>query len=138
MGESLTQTQGIETIRKAARELSFARFGLLAGLAFLCTWALLWLYILAFPMAYQDRDYPLAVAKETLLSQCLPDQVAVFGDSKAVAGVLPTAMTIPVQNFAFPAATPVETYFFVQRLVHTGKFRSSQPCRYPHGPRGCE
>ncbi len=99
------------------RELSFAGFILVAGVVFLVTWGAVWIYIAAFPMAYEDRDYPLAIAKERLIAQCRPNEVAVFGDSKVVAGVLPTAMHVPVENLAFPAATPIETYFLVSRLL---------------------
>ncbi len=101
----------------AVRELSFAGFILVAGLAFLVTWGAVWIYIVAFPMAYQGRDYPVALAKNQLIAQCRPNQVVIFGDSRAVAGVLPTAMNMPVENLAFPGASPVETYFLVQRVL---------------------
>ncbi len=101
----------------AVRELSFAGFILVAGLAFLVTWGAVWIYIVAFPMAYQGRAYPVALAKNQLIAQCRPNQVVIFGDSRAVAGVLPTAMKMPVENLAFPGASPVETYFLVQRVL---------------------
>jgi hypothetical protein len=103
--------------RSSGRELSFRSFAAQAGAAFLVTWGIVWIYIAAFPMAYQSRDYPLMRAKEQLLAQCRPNAVVVFGDSKVVAGVLPSVMNIPVENLAFPAATPVETYFFAKRLL---------------------
>lgn len=101
----------------AGGELSFRRFILVAALTFLATGGAVWFYIIAFPMAYAGRDYPLALAKSQLIAQCRPNEIAVFGDSRAVAGVLPTAMPEPVENLAFPAASPVETYFSVQRLL---------------------
>lgn len=101
----------------AARELSFTGFILVTGMAFIITWGVAWAYIAACRMAYADRNYPLSLAKTQLIAQCRPNEVAVFGDSKVVAGVLPTAMHVPVENLAFPAATPVETYFLVTRLL---------------------
>ncbi len=101
----------------AVRELSFARFLLVAGMAFLTTWGAVWVYIALYPMAYEGRDYPVSLAKNILISQCRPNQIVVFGDSRAVAGVLPTAMDVPVENLAFPGASPVETYFLVQRVL---------------------
>jgi len=107
-----------------ARDLSFGRFILLAGVALFGTVGVVWFYIIAFPMAYSGRDYPLSLAKSDLIAQCRPNEVAIFGDSRVVAGVLPTAMQVPVENLAFPAASPVETYFFVKRLL-----RCPQPPR---------
>jgi len=99
------------------RELSFKGFIVVASIVFLVTWGVVWVYIAACPMAYADRDYPLSLAKAELIAQCRPNEVAVFGDSMVVAGVLPTAIHVPVENLAFPAATPIETYFFVKRLL---------------------
>lgn len=104
--------------QSAVRELSFTGFLLVAGMAFLFTWAAMWAYIAIFPMAYEGRDYPLALAKNILMSQCRANQIVVFGDSRAVAGVLPTVMNLPVENLAFPGASPVETYFLVKRVLH--------------------
>ena len=117
MAESMSDLTYTAKIKAVSGELSFVRFILMGGLAFAFTWAAVWAYIIAFPMLYQDRDYPLALAKQQLLAQCPLNRVVVFGDSKVVAGVLPTAMNIPVENLAFPAATPVETYFLVKRLL---------------------
>jgi hypothetical protein len=112
-----TPSQKADETKSSGRELSFRGFAALAGVTFIVTWGIVWLYIAAFPMAYQSRDYPLMRAKEQLLAQCRPNAVVVFGDSKVVAGVLPNVINIPVENLAFPAATPVETYFFTKRLL---------------------
>lgn len=101
----------------ATRELSFTRFSFLMSAIFLVTWGMIWIYIAAFPMAYEGRDYPLSLAKDKLIAQCRPNQIVVFGDSRAVVGVLPTVMNVPVENLAFPGASPVETYFFVRRIL---------------------
>ncbi|MDE2318290.1 MAG: hypothetical protein KGK02_01165 [Rhodospirillales bacterium] len=117
MAESTTHLAHTIKVKNSCEDLTFARFILLSGLSFVVTWAAIWAYIVTFPMLYQDRDYPLALAKQELLAQCQLNRVVVFGDSKAVAGILPTAMSIPVENLAFPAATPIETYFLVKRLL---------------------
>lgn len=101
----------------AKRDLSLSGFLFVAFVAFIVTWGAVWLYIVVCPMAYAGRDYPLSIAKANLSAQCRPNEIAVFGDSRAVAGVLPTAMDVNVENLAFPAASPVETYFAVARLL---------------------
>lgn len=68
-------------------------------------------------MAYAGRYYPIAVANAELLKQCNANQIAIFGDSRVVTGILPTAMNMPVANLALPGASPVETYFQVQKLL---------------------
>jgi hypothetical protein len=113
-----------ERSRSLSRQISFKAFILISGGAFLFTWALVWTYIAAFPMAYEGRDYPLALAKKDLIAECRSNEVAVFGDSRAVAGVLPTVMNIPVENLAYSGSTPIETYFLVRRML-----------RCPHLPR---
>lgn len=101
----------------ATRNLSFSGFLFVTCIAFFVTWGVVWLYIAVCPMAYAGRDYPLSIAKANLLEQCHPNEIAVFGDSRVVAGVLPTVMDVHVENLAFPAASPVETYFAVARLL---------------------
>lgn len=103
--------------KEAVREISFTAFTIRMAASCVLTWGLIWAYVSAFPMAYQDRDYPLSIAKAALAAQCRPNVVAVFGDSRAVAGVLPAAMPIPTENFALSGTSPVETYFMVKQLL---------------------
>jgi len=106
------------SIAKVTRqELSYRTYIIWSFLAFLVTWIIIWIYIILFPMAYAGRYYPLSLAKTQLASECKAGEVVVFGDSRAVAGVLPTVMELPTENLAFPAASPVETYFLVKRIL---------------------
>lgn len=81
-----------------------------------------WLYVATMPMAFLDRDYPLLIAKQTMLAQCQPDTVDVFGDSRAEAAVMPAAMHMRVTNYALSGTSPVETYFLLRRALQ---------CPYP-------
>ncbi|MBU6424794.1 MAG: hypothetical protein KGQ69_00505 [Rhodospirillales bacterium] len=114
--ESLPQARA-ERSSRLGRQVSFKAFILISGGAFTLTWAIMWIYIAALPMAYENRDYPVVLAKNDLIAECRPNEVAVFGDSRAVTGILPTAMNIPVENLAYPGASPIETYFFVRRML---------------------
>lgn len=103
--------------RAVTRELSGGGFLAVACMVCAAIWAVLWTYVLAFPMAYLDRDYPLSIAKAQLAAQCPAQNIAVFGDSRALAGIIPSAMDIRVSNLASPGASPVENYFLVKRLL---------------------
>lgn len=101
----------------AARELGFGAFVIRFALAFAITCGIIWAYVAAMPMAFENRDYPLLVAKREIAARCIKGVVAVFGDSRAVAGVLPAAMGVPTENLAMSGTSPVETYFMVKRLL---------------------
>ncbi len=122
--------QGRWRRRTAASSASGAASG--AATAFLASSAaalavcfgLIWGYVALCPMAFLDRDYPLWMAKRTMLAACRPGVVAVFGDSRAVAGIMPAAMPLPVANFALSGTSPIETWFAVRRAL-----RCPQPPR---------
>ena len=85
--------------------------------AFTLSFGLVWLYVAAMPMAFLSRDYPLWIAKRTMLDECRLGDVAVFGDSRTLAGTEPSVMPVPVMNFALSGTTPIETYFAVRRAL---------------------
>jgi hypothetical protein len=103
------------------KEILFKNYFVIAAWAFFVTWGAVWFYVATFPMAYEGRDFPIALAKQKLINQCRADQVAIFGDSRVVAGVWPNNMSVPVENLAYPGASPVETYFFIKRLLRCPK-----------------
>lgn len=101
----------------APATLSFRGFLAWFAACFLLTFLLVWAYVAWMPMAFLSRDYPMWIAKQTMLSECRPDAVAVFGDSRAVAGIVPDVMQLRVSNFAMSGSSPIETYFAVQRAL---------------------
>jgi hypothetical protein len=103
--------------RIAPASLSARGFlGWFAG-SFLISFALLWVFVATLPMAFMNRDFPLLAAKRMMLAECRPNTVDVFGDSRAVAGIVPGVMPFPVTNFAMSGTSPVETYFAVKRVL---------------------
>jgi hypothetical protein len=83
--------------------------------------ALMWIYVNVAPMAFLSRDYPLWLAKQRMIDGCAVGLAAVFGDSRAVAGVVPSVMPIPVSNLAMSSTGPIETYFSVRRLLRCAR-----------------
>lgn len=68
-------------------------------------------------MAFLSRDYPLWLAKKAMADKCDLGSVAVFGNSRAVAAVVPGIMPLPVSNLAMSSTGPIETYFVVDRAL---------------------
>ncbi len=97
--------------------LPFRSFLAWLAVSFLVSFVLVWIYVVAMPMAFLSRDYPLWIAKRTMMDECQPETVAVFGDSRAVAGIVPGVMQLRVNNYALSGSSPVETYFAVQRAL---------------------
>lgn len=97
--------------------VSGAKFLVWFALAFLGSFFVVWLYVEAAPLAYLDRDYPYLLAKQRLQAECRAGDVAVFGDSRAVAAVIPSLVGVPTTNYAMSGTSPVETYFAVKRLL---------------------
>ena len=117
------QGAGRRALRRAGRllgadaRLSPAAFMACFAGSFAVATALAWLYVAAMPMAFLSRDYPLWIAKREMLDRCRVGTVAVFGDSRTLAAVVPDAMPIPVTNFAMSGTSPIETYFAVERAL---------------------
>ncbi len=110
-------TQAVPSARARPTVLSPGGFLAVAALVCAALWACIWAYIVCFPMAYLDRDYPLLAAKAQLAAACPTGNIAVFGDSRAIVGVIPAQMDMRVTNLATPGASPIEEYFMVRRLL---------------------
>ena len=78
---------------------------------------LVWVYVAAFPLAFVGGDYLLASLRRDQLAACDLGDMAVFGDSRAQADVIPALMPLPTQNLALPATNPVATWFAVEAAL---------------------
>jgi hypothetical protein len=87
------------------------------ALSFVASFGLIWLYVAAMPMAFLTEDYAVWVGKRAMLNECRLGEVSVFGDSRAMAGMVPSEMPIPVANLALSGTSPIETYFAVSRAL---------------------
>ncbi len=91
----------------------FAAMGGAAILAFLVLWA----WIAAMPMAYLDPEYPYWVAKQRHLADCDLGALAVLGDSRAAAGILPALLPMPATNLAVGGGKPIEALVALRRML---------------------
>nr|WP_294517454.1 hypothetical protein [uncultured Rhodopila sp.] len=98
-------------------QTSFARYliGFAAALAGVLLAA--WLYVYSFPMAFLESGYPSWVAKSMMLRDCRIGRIALFGDSRLEAGVVPALLPVDAANFGLGAATAVEIHSAVGRAL---------------------
>lgn len=125
--------------RSSASQLRGRRYLSWTACAAVLTFAVIWAYVAAMPMAFLGRDYPLWVAKEAIMDRCDLGQVAVFGDSRAVAAIMPDELGVSVSNLALSTTTPIETYFAVQRALRCPHLPAQiviahSPASFTHDP----
>jgi hypothetical protein len=87
------------------------------AVAFAVSFAVVWAYVAIMPMAFLGRDYPLWIAKRTLMDQCQLGSVLVFGDSRTLAATVPNVMPVSVTNLAQSGSSAIETYFSLRRAL---------------------
>jgi hypothetical protein len=115
--ESQTETRSATRAAKRVSAISTRGFLVWFALSFLASFGLIWLYVAAMPMAFLTEDYAVWVGKRAMLNECRIGEVSVFGDSRAMAGMVPSEMPIPVANLALSGTSPIETYFAVSRAL---------------------
>ncbi len=98
-------------------ETAARRYLAFLAAAFVVIFGVIWIYTAALPMAYLDRDRPAWLAKRTMLTSCELGSVAIFGDSRAMAGIDPRELPFTSTNFSFSGSSPIEAYFALKRVL---------------------
>ena len=88
-------------------------FGLSAGLSF----ALVWAWVAAMPMAYMDIEYASWQAKQLMLDRCDLGEAIVLGDSRAAADILPARLPLRVTNLAVGGGEAIEAVSALNRAL---------------------
>ncbi|MBV8574180.1 MAG: hypothetical protein JOZ58_03950 [Acetobacteraceae bacterium] len=83
----------------------------------MASFAAIWLWIIALPSAFLDREYPIWQAKLRLLDTCDLGSIVVVGDSRAAADIIPALLPGKATNLAIGGSQPVESYFAVKRAL---------------------
>lgn len=83
----------------------------------IAAFAVVWAWIGAAPMAWMDPEYGAWRAKLTLLDRCDLGEIAIIGDSRAAAGIMPARLGAPALNLAIGGGSPVEGLALARRLV---------------------
>jgi hypothetical protein len=90
-----------------------ASFGLAVGI--------LWYYSLNDRLSYANASFPIWEAKMQMVRHCdAGGGFAVTGDSRAMAGFVPSLIDHRVVNLAFNGETPIEMYWSLKRILSCG------------------
>jgi hypothetical protein len=128
------QAKGSGPLGGDVGERTSLRYLAVSGLACVILFAIVWLYMLALPMAFLSRDYPQWLAKRSLLASCDVGSVSIFGDSRALVAIDPMQLPFKASNFAFSGTTPIEGYFTVQRMLRCPKLPKAVVIGFSPGP----
>ena len=109
-GPSLQEASPAET-RQMRRFMAVFLLAMVAALG------LARVYIGIAPMGFLESGYGGWVARQSILRACDLGDVAVFGDSRAEASVIPAMLPVKAANISFGATSPMETYFFVREAM---------------------
>src|SRR3978361_1318359 len=94
-GDGMRRHVGLARRRRQQRIPVFSvlmRYLLALLLSACVSFALIWAWIAAMPMAFMDPEYPPWRAKEVMRDRCDLGEVIILGDSRAPADILPTRL----------------------------------------------
>jgi hypothetical protein len=103
--------------RGGGESLQPHRYLLIAATAATLTFALVWLYIAAAPLAFLDPEYPYWLAKQQLLQRCDLGTVLVLGDSRAAVDIIPARLGVTATNLAVGGGEAIEAYAALRRAL---------------------
>jgi len=102
---------------RRGQELPSRHYLLALGATAALTFALVWLYVLAAPLAYLDPEYPYWLAKQELLQRCDLGTVLLVGDSRAAVDLIPAGLGVTATNLAVGGGEAIEAYAAVRRAL---------------------
>lgn len=79
-----------------------------------------WFWCWERPMAFMHREYPMWSAKFDMAKTLEPESVVIFGDSQAVAGMIPEKIGDDVVNLALGGGTPIEAVALSRIVLEPG------------------
>jgi hypothetical protein len=89
----------------------------LFGLSAVLSFALVWGWVAAMPMAFMEHEYGSWRAKQVMLDRCDLGEIVVLGDSRAAADILPTRLKVRVTNLAVGGGAAIEAVSLLERVL---------------------
>ncbi len=83
----------------------------------LLSFAGVWAWVAAMPLAYLEPEYPNWRAKQMLVERCDLGEVLVLGDSRAAAGIIPALLPAKTTNLAVGGGEPIEAQTILSRAL---------------------
>ena len=77
-------------------------------LSAILSFALIWAWVAAMPMAFMEPEYASWRAKQIMLDRCDLGEAIILGDSRAAADILPARLPLRVTNLAVGGGQPIE------------------------------
>lgn len=81
------------------------------------SFALVWAWVAAVPMAFMEPEYASWRAKQVLLDRCDLGEAIILGDSRAAAGILPGRLPFRATNLAVGGGEAIEAYTALRRAL---------------------
>ena len=81
------------------------------------SFALVWAYVYAMPMAFMDAEFARWSAKRSLLDACHVGELLVLGDSRTAVDVVPAELSVDTVNLALAGSSTVEAYAELKRAL---------------------
>ena len=97
--------------------MRISRYFAIVGATALVSFALIWAWIIAAPLAFLDPEYPAWLAKQRLLQSCDLGDVIIVGDSRAAVDIMPALLSVPSTNLAVGGGSPIEAYAVVRQAL---------------------
>lgn len=76
-----------------------------------------WIWAVKGRMWFLDAEYPMWVANADMSRTCPHGAIAILGDSRAKAGLMPSLIGPSVANFALGGGTPIDAYYLTKRIL---------------------
>ena len=87
------------------------------ALSAIISFAVVWAWVAAMPMAFMDAEYPSWRAKEVMLDRCDVGEAIILGDSRAAADILPGRLPFPTVNLAVGGGEAIEALAAAKRAL---------------------
>ena len=81
------------------------------------TFATVWLWVLAMPLAFLEPEYASWHAKQLLLERCDLGDVLILGDSRASVGIIPARLPVRATNLAVGGGEAIEALSVLTRAL---------------------
>jgi len=117
LGDEGTREEKFSLLACSQRSVSPGSFLFMVGGSAVLVFGLVWLWVLAMPLAFLDPEYPAWLAKQTLLADCDLGDIIILGDSRAATAMMSAHWNVAATNLAVGGGEPVEALAALNRAM---------------------
>jgi len=104
-------------VSSCSTDFGYKRFLAIALLAFASLFFVVWIWVLEAPLAYEEYDYSIWLAKMTLVRDGRVGSLCIMGDSNPCAALLPERIGPGAVNLGLPTGTPIEICNVARKVI---------------------